>query len=162
MIYMIIYPWIIIWSIPIYPFLHWLISQYFDDHQEYTQHVKQEEDVNGRDFFKLFQRKYALSLTVSNSSTAAKEPLKILLSWHFLDYLTHWFTQIGVGLVTLPQLGGLNAYTFYTDSIFTSSGKYICIRLLTSFIQRPIITRLSGVSSDLGFISTSIVQVLMI
>ncbi|XP_024009987.1 LOW QUALITY PROTEIN: sugar transporter ERD6-like 14 [Eutrema salsugineum] len=73
---------------------------------EYTQHVKEQQDVNGRGFFKLFQRKYALSLT------------------------------IGVVLVALPQLGGLNCYTFYTDSIFTST----------------------GVSSDVGFISTSIVQ----
>ncbi|CAA7054309.1 unnamed protein product [Microthlaspi erraticum] len=73
---------------------------------EYTQHVEQQQDVKGRDFLKIFQRKYALSLA------------------------------IGVVLVTLPQLGGLNAYTFYTDSIFTAS----------------------GVSSDLGFISTSIVQ----
>lgn len=43
-----------------------LISQHFDDHQEYTKHVKQ--DIDGRGFFKLFQRKYALSLTVSDSS----------------------------------------------------------------------------------------------
>ncbi|KAL1196370.1 Sugar transporter ERD6-like 14 [Cardamine amara subsp. amara] len=71
---------------------------------DYTKHVKQ--DVDGRGFFKLFQRKYALSLT------------------------------IGVVLITLPQLGGLNGYTFYTDSIFTST----------------------GVSSDVGFITTSIVQ----
>ncbi|VVB07804.1 unnamed protein product [Arabis nemorensis] len=73
---------------------------------DYTQHVKQQQDVEDRGFFKLFQRKYALSLT------------------------------IGVVLITLPQLGGLNGYTFYTDSIFTST----------------------GVSSDVGFISTSIVQ----
>ncbi|CAH8335868.1 unnamed protein product, partial [Eruca vesicaria subsp. sativa] len=73
---------------------------------EYTQHVKQQEDVNAHGFFKLFQRKYALSLT------------------------------IGIVLIALPQLGGLNAYTFYTDSIFTST----------------------GVSSDVGFISTSIIQ----
>ncbi|KAF2536410.1 hypothetical protein F2Q68_00020532, partial [Brassica cretica] len=34
---------------------------------EYTQHVKQHQDVNSHGFFKLFQRKYVLSLTVSNS-----------------------------------------------------------------------------------------------
>ncbi|RID45478.1 hypothetical protein BRARA_I02205 [Brassica rapa] len=73
---------------------------------EYTQHVKQHQDVNSHGFFKLFQRKYALSLT------------------------------IGIVLIALPQLGGLNGYTFYTDSIFTST----------------------GVSSDVGFISTSIIQ----
>ncbi|KAG2330652.1 hypothetical protein Bca52824_001832 [Brassica carinata] len=74
---------------------------------EYTQHVKEQQDVNNaHGFFKLFQRKYALSLT------------------------------IGIVLITLPQLGGLNGYTFYTDSIFTST----------------------GVSSDFGFISTSIIQ----
>ncbi|CAH8381855.1 unnamed protein product [Eruca vesicaria subsp. sativa] len=73
---------------------------------ECTEYVKQQQDVNGHDFFKLFQRKYALSLT------------------------------IGVVLIALPQLGGLNGYTFYTDSIFTST----------------------GVASDVGFISTSIIQ----
>ncbi|KAF8054411.1 hypothetical protein N665_1330s0006 [Sinapis alba] len=74
---------------------------------EYTQHVKEQQDVNNaHGFFKLFQRKYALSLT------------------------------IGIVLIALPQLGGLNGYTFYTDSIFTST----------------------GVSSDVGFISTSIIQ----
>ncbi|KAG5383860.1 hypothetical protein IGI04_035330 [Brassica rapa subsp. trilocularis] len=82
---------------------------------EYTQHVKQHQDVNSHDFFKLFQRKYVLSLT-----------------------LTQWFTQIGIVLIALPQLGGLNGYTFYTDSIFTST----------------------GVSSDVGFISTSIIQMI--
>ncbi|KAL1196372.1 Sugar transporter ERD6-like 15 [Cardamine amara subsp. amara] len=73
---------------------------------EYTEHVKQQQDVDRRGFFKLFQRKYAFSLT------------------------------IGVVLIALPQLGGLNGYSFYTDSIFTST----------------------GVSSDFGFISTSVVQ----
>ncbi|EOA20555.1 hypothetical protein CARUB_v10000868mg [Capsella rubella] len=73
---------------------------------EYTQHVKQQQDVHGHGLFKLFHRKYALPLT------------------------------IGVGLISLPQLGGLNGYTFFTDSIFTST----------------------GVSSDVGFILTSIVQ----
>ncbi|KAJ4876418.1 Sugar transporter ERD6-like 14 [Raphanus sativus] len=69
---------------------------------EYTQHVKEQQDVNNAPgFFKLFQRKYA-----------------------FVTY-------------SLPQLGGLNAYTFYTGSIFTST----------------------GVSSDVGFISTSIIQI---
>uniref|UniRef100_A0A0D3E869 Major facilitator superfamily (MFS) profile domain-containing protein n=1 Tax=Brassica oleracea var. oleracea TaxID=109376 RepID=A0A0D3E869_BRAOL len=82
---------------------------------EYTQHVKQHQDVNSHGFFKLFQRKYVLSLT-----------------------LTQWFTQIGIVLIALPQLGGLNGYTFYTDSIFTST----------------------GVSSDVGFISTSIIQMI--
>ncbi|KAF8096727.1 hypothetical protein N665_0302s0001 [Sinapis alba] len=82
------------------------ISQLYDDYQEQNQHVKQEQGVNGRGFFKLFQRKYVLSLT------------------------------IGVVLIALPQLGGLNAYTFYADSIFTST----------------------GVSSEVGFISTSIAQ----
>ncbi|XP_010432317.1 PREDICTED: sugar transporter ERD6-like 14 [Camelina sativa] len=74
---------------------------------EYTQHVEEQQDVNGRGFFKLFQRKYALPLT------------------------------IGVVLISVPQLGGLNGYTFYTDTIFTST----------------------GVSSDVGFILTSIVQI---
>ncbi|KAG7557646.1 MFS transporter superfamily [Arabidopsis suecica] len=73
---------------------------------EYTEHVKQQQDVDNRGFFKLFQRKYAFSLT------------------------------IGVVLIALPQLGGLNGYSFYTDSIFIST----------------------GVSSDFGFISTSVVQ----
>ncbi|KAJ4905704.1 Sugar transporter ERD6-like 14 [Raphanus sativus] len=59
-------------------------------------------------FLKLFQRKYTSSLT------------------------------IGVALIALPQLGGLSGYSFYTDSIFIST----------------------GVSSDVGFISTSIVQML--
>ncbi|XP_020876638.1 sugar transporter ERD6-like 14 isoform X2 [Arabidopsis lyrata subsp. lyrata] len=72
---------------------------------EYTKHVEQ-QDVDSRGFFKLFQRKYALPLT------------------------------IGVVLISVPQLGGLNGYTFYTDTIFTST----------------------GVSSDVGFILTSIVQ----
>ncbi|KAG2330655.1 hypothetical protein Bca52824_001835 [Brassica carinata] len=74
---------------------------------EYTQHVQQQQDVNGHGFFKLFQRKYALSLT------------------------------IGIVLIALLQLGGLNGYMFYTGSIFTST----------------------GVSSDVGFISTSIIQI---
>ncbi|XP_023635923.1 sugar transporter ERD6-like 15 isoform X2 [Capsella rubella] len=73
---------------------------------EYTEHVKQQQDVDDGGFFKLFQRKYAFSLT------------------------------IGVVLIALPQLGGLNGYSFYTDSIFTST----------------------GVSSHFGFISTSVVQ----
>ncbi|KAL9816427.1 putative major facilitator, sugar transporter, major facilitator superfamily [Arabidopsis thaliana] len=73
---------------------------------EYTEHVKQQQDIDDRGFFKLFQRKYAYSLT------------------------------IGVVLIALPQLGGLNGYSFYTDSIFIST----------------------GVSSDFGFISTSVVQ----
>ncbi|KFK30985.1 hypothetical protein AALP_AA6G053800, partial [Arabis alpina] len=73
---------------------------------DYTKHVKEEQVVDGRGFFKLFQRKYAFSLT------------------------------IGVVLIALPQLGGLNGYSFYTDTIFTST----------------------GVSSDVGFISTSVVQ----
>jgi SP family facilitated glucose transporter-like MFS transporter 8 len=72
---------------------------------EYTKHVEQ-QDIDSRGFFKLFQRKYALPLT------------------------------IGVVLISMPQLGGLNGYTFYTDTIFTST----------------------GVSSDIGFILTSIVQ----
>ncbi|CAL9233017.1 unnamed protein product [Arabidopsis halleri] len=72
---------------------------------EYTKHVEQ-QDVDSRGFFKLFQRKYALPLT------------------------------IGVVLISVPQLGGLNGYTFYTDTIFTST----------------------GVSSNVGFILTSIVQ----
>ncbi|CAH8337596.1 unnamed protein product [Eruca vesicaria subsp. sativa] len=72
----------------------------------YTEHVKQQGDNRG--FLKLFQRKYAFSLT------------------------------IGVVLIALPQLGGLSGYSFYTDSIFIST----------------------GVSSDVGFISTSIVQML--
>ncbi|XP_010455776.1 PREDICTED: sugar transporter ERD6-like 14 [Camelina sativa] len=74
---------------------------------EYTQHVEEQQDVDGRRFFKLFQRKYVLPLT------------------------------IGVVLISVPQLGGLNGYTFYTDTIFTST----------------------GVSSDVGFILTSIVQI---
>lgn len=37
-------------------------AQYFDDHQAYTEHVKQQGDDRG--FLKLFQRKYAFSLTV--------------------------------------------------------------------------------------------------
>ncbi|KAL0786945.1 hypothetical protein Bca101_003191 [Brassica carinata] len=45
---------------------------------------------------------------------------------------------IGVVLIALPQLGGLSGYSFYTESIFIST----------------------GVSSDVGFISTSIVQML--
>ncbi|KAJ0250211.1 Sugar transporter ERD6-like 14 [Hirschfeldia incana] len=61
-----------------------------------------------RGFLKLFQRKYTFSLT------------------------------IGVALIALPQLGGLSGYSFYTDSIFIST----------------------GVSSDVGFISTSIIQML--
>ncbi|KAG7619617.1 Major facilitator superfamily domain [Arabidopsis suecica] len=73
---------------------------------EYTEHVKQQQDIDDRGFFKLFQRKYAFSLS------------------------------IGVVLIALPQLGGLNGYSFYTDSIFIST----------------------GVSSDFGFISTSVVQ----
>jgi SP family facilitated glucose transporter-like MFS transporter 8 len=77
---------------------------------EYTEHVKQQQDIDDRGFFKLFQRKYAFSLT------------------------------IGVVLIALPQLGGLNGYSFYTDSIFIST----------------------GVSSDFGFISTSVVQVIVI
>ncbi|KAL0712037.1 hypothetical protein Bca4012_019015 [Brassica carinata] len=72
----------------------------------YTEHVKQQGDDSG--FLKLFQRKYAFSLT------------------------------IGVVLIALPQLGGLSGYSFYTESIFIST----------------------GVSSDVGFISTSIVQML--
>ncbi|XP_048626410.1 sugar transporter ERD6-like 15 isoform X2 [Brassica napus] len=72
----------------------------------YTEHVKQQGDDRG--FLKLFQRKYAFSLT------------------------------IGVVLIALPQLGGLSGYSFYTESIFIST----------------------GVSSDVGFISTSIVQML--
>jgi SP family facilitated glucose transporter-like MFS transporter 8 len=59
---------------------------------EYTKHVEQ-QDIDSRGFFKLFQRKYALPLT------------------------------IGVVLISMPQLGGLNGYTFYTDTIFTSTGK---------------------------------------
>ncbi|XP_019084104.1 PREDICTED: sugar transporter ERD6-like 14 isoform X2 [Camelina sativa] len=73
---------------------------------EYAQHVEEQQDVEGHGFFKLFQRKYALPLT------------------------------IGVVLISMPQLGGLNGYTFYTDTIFTSI----------------------GVSSEVGFILTSIVQ----
>ncbi|KAF8047435.1 hypothetical protein N665_3030s0001 [Sinapis alba] len=73
----------------------------------YTEHVKQQGDSD-RGFLKLFQRKYAFSLT------------------------------IGVVLIALPQLGGLSGYSFYTESIFIST----------------------GVSSDVGFISTSIVQML--
>ncbi|CAH2071632.1 unnamed protein product [Thlaspi arvense] len=75
---------------------------------EYTEHAKQQQDIDGHGFFKLFQRKYAFSLT------------------------------IGVVLIALPQLGGLNGYSFYTDSIFTST----------------------GVSSDFGFMSISVVQML--
>lgn len=97
-----------------------MTSQHFDDHQEYTQHVEQ-QDVDGRGFFKLFQRKYALPLTVSKRGQKLK--LKTLLSLHFLDYLTHFVTQIGVVLISVPQLGGLNGITFYTDTIFTSTGK---------------------------------------
>ncbi|XP_010432328.1 PREDICTED: sugar transporter ERD6-like 15 [Camelina sativa] len=73
---------------------------------DYTEHVKQQQDIDGRGFFKLFQRKYVFSLT------------------------------IGVVLIALPQLGGLSSYSFYTGSIFTST----------------------GVSSHFGFISTSVVQ----
>ncbi|KAF8093010.1 hypothetical protein N665_0393s0012 [Sinapis alba] len=73
----------------------------------YTEHVKHQGDGD-RGFLKLFQRKYAFSLT------------------------------IGVVLIALPQLGGLSGYSFYTESIFIST----------------------GVSSDVGFISTSIVQML--
>nr|BAC42813.1 putative sugar transporter [Arabidopsis thaliana] len=57
---------------------------------EYTKHVEQ-QDIDSRGFFKLFQRRYALPLT------------------------------IGVVLISMPQLGGLNGYTFYTDTIFTST-----------------------------------------
>ncbi|CAA7054307.1 unnamed protein product [Microthlaspi erraticum] len=74
---------------------------------EYTEHVKQQQDGD-RGFFKLFQRKYAFSLT------------------------------IGVILIALPELGGASGYSYYTDSIFTST----------------------GVSSDFGFIWTSLVQLL--
>ncbi|EOA20531.1 hypothetical protein CARUB_v10000845mg [Capsella rubella] len=73
---------------------------------EYTQHVEEQEGVDGHGFFKLFQRKYVLPLT------------------------------IGAVLISVPQFGGLNGYSFYTDTIFTST----------------------GVSSDVGFILTSIVQ----
>ncbi|XP_033142061.1 sugar transporter ERD6-like 15 isoform X7 [Brassica rapa] len=55
----------------------------------YTEHVKQQGDDRG--FLKLFQRKYAFSLT------------------------------IGVVLIALPQLGGLSGYSFYTESIFIST-----------------------------------------
>ncbi|XP_019089378.1 PREDICTED: LOW QUALITY PROTEIN: sugar transporter ERD6-like 15 [Camelina sativa] len=71
-----------------------------------TEHVKQQQDIDEHGFFKLFQRKYVFSLT------------------------------IGVVLIALPQLGGLSSYSFYTGSIFTST----------------------GVSSHFGFISTSVVQ----
>ncbi|KAL0730622.1 hypothetical protein Bca4012_026715 [Brassica carinata] len=72
---------------------------------DYTEHVKQQEDGH-RGFFKLFQQKYAFSLT------------------------------IGVTLIALPELGGNSGYSYYTDSIFTRT----------------------GVSSDFGFITTSLVQ----
>ncbi|KAL0826516.1 hypothetical protein Bca101_050193 [Brassica carinata] len=72
---------------------------------DYTEHVKQQEDGDSG-FFKLFQRKYAFSLT------------------------------IGVALIALPELGGNSGYSYYTDSIFTRT----------------------GVSSDFGFITTSLVQ----
>ncbi|XP_013618857.1 PREDICTED: sugar transporter ERD6-like 15 isoform X6 [Brassica oleracea var. oleracea] len=74
---------------------------------DYTEHVKQQEDGDSG-FFKLFQRKYAFSLT------------------------------IGVALIALPELGGNSGYSYYTDSIFTRT----------------------GVSSDFGFITTSLVQML--
>ncbi|XP_022557909.2 sugar transporter ERD6-like 15 isoform X2 [Brassica napus] len=74
---------------------------------DYTEHVKQQEDGDSG-FFKLFQRKYAFSLT------------------------------IGVALIALPELGGHSGYSYYTDSIFTRT----------------------GVSSDFGFITTSLVQML--
>ncbi|KAJ0243221.1 Sugar transporter ERD6-like 14 [Hirschfeldia incana] len=45
---------------------------------------------------------------------------------------------IGVTLIALPELGGNSGYSYYTDSIFT----------------------LTGVSSDFGFITTSLVQML--
>ncbi|CAH8313213.1 unnamed protein product [Eruca vesicaria subsp. sativa] len=80
---------------------------------EYTRQVK-EQDVNGRGFFKLFQRKYALPLA------------------------------IGVVLVSLPQLGGLNAYTFYIDSIFTSTGKQNLFVLLLLLLQYSFIEKLVG------------------
>ncbi|XP_010529439.1 PREDICTED: sugar transporter ERD6-like 15 [Tarenaya hassleriana] len=46
--------------------------------------------------------------------------------------------MIGVVLIALPELGGLSGFTFYTDSIFTAA----------------------GISSDIGFITTSLVQIL--
>ncbi|XP_013618855.1 PREDICTED: sugar transporter ERD6-like 15 isoform X5 [Brassica oleracea var. oleracea] len=58
---------------------------------DYTEHVKQQEDGDSG-FFKLFQRKYAFSLT------------------------------IGVALIALPELGGNSGYSYYTDSIFTRTG----------------------------------------
>ncbi|KAF3564478.1 hypothetical protein DY000_02014098 [Brassica cretica] len=88
---------------------------------EYTQHVKQHQDVNSHGFFKLFQRKYVLSLT------------------------------IGIVLIALPQLGGLNGYTFYTDSIFTSTGT-----VLVDVSGRRSLLLVSQAGMFLGCLATAI------
>lgn len=54
-------------------------TQYFDDHQAYTEHVKQQGDDRG--FLKLFQRKYAFSLTVITLKTL------FLFFFYFLDLI---------------------------------------------------------------------------
>ncbi|XP_010538706.1 PREDICTED: sugar transporter ERD6-like 15 isoform X2 [Tarenaya hassleriana] len=77
-----------------------------DEAAEILEYTDGIEQQTGDGFFKLFQRKYAFSL------------------------------MIGVVLVALPQLGGVNGFLFYTDAIFSSA----------------------GISSDVGFMTSSLVQ----
>ncbi|XP_010538705.1 PREDICTED: sugar transporter ERD6-like 15 isoform X1 [Tarenaya hassleriana] len=79
-----------------------------DEAAEILEYTDGIEQQTGDGFFKLFQRKYAFSL------------------------------MIGVVLVALPQLGGVNGFLFYTDAIFSSA----------------------GISSDVGFMTSSLVQLL--
>ncbi|KAL0684173.1 hypothetical protein Bca4012_051021 [Brassica carinata] len=62
-------------------------------------------------------------------------PFLVIISLlFFIPESPRWL--IGVALIALPELGGNSGYSYYTDSIFTRT----------------------GVSSDFGFITTSLVQ----
>ncbi|XP_010538903.1 PREDICTED: sugar transporter ERD6-like 15 [Tarenaya hassleriana] len=82
-------------------------TEFSDEAAEILEYTEQVKQRQPDDsFFKLFQRKYAFSL------------------------------MIGVVVIALPQLQGVNGFTFYTDSIFASA----------------------GISRDVGFQTSSVVQ----
>ncbi|CAA7054308.1 unnamed protein product [Microthlaspi erraticum] len=73
------------------------VSDEAEEILEYTERVKQQQDIDGHGFFKLFQQKYAFSLT-ENHCWETGTPILALIS------VTVYFGSYGIGMGAIPWI----------------------------------------------------------